>query len=205
MTKDHRGEDAYDPRLIEGSAGKRVIVSGCSGGGKSALMAELERRGFAVHHEAGRQVVKEQLHIGGDALPWADAAKFIELTVSRTMHAMIRAGVSGELAFFDRGIIDQISGADVMGLPVAPHLREAARLFRRHGTVFLVPPWREIYRRDAERRHGFEEAAAAYGPLRAAYEAHGYDIVELPKTSVAARADLVIAGVGADRRGQRAV
>ncbi|SEI08083.1 AAA domain-containing protein [Rhizobium tibeticum] len=41
--------------------GKFVILSGCSGGGKSTLLAELAKRGFAVAEEPGRRIVKQQL------------------------------------------------------------------------------------------------------------------------------------------------
>ena len=47
-----------------------VVVSGCSGGGKSTLLAEMARRGYLVFPEPGRQIVKEELFIGGDGLPW---------------------------------------------------------------------------------------------------------------------------------------
>ncbi len=60
-----------------------VVVSGCSGGGKSTLLAEMALRGYHVHPEPGRQIVKEQLHIGGDGLPWENAVKFAELCVKK--------------------------------------------------------------------------------------------------------------------------
>ncbi len=105
-------EDSYDPSLVVPAADQLVIISGCSGGGKSTLLAELACQGHAVREEAGRQVVKEQIFIGGNALPWADAGKFVELTISRTMHNMISAARTGRLTFFDRGIIDQVVGSD---------------------------------------------------------------------------------------------
>ena len=46
-----------------------VILSGCSGGGKSTLLDELARRGHAVVAEPGRRIVAEQLREGGAALP----------------------------------------------------------------------------------------------------------------------------------------
>jgi ABC-type lipoprotein export system ATPase subunit len=46
-----------------------VVISGCSGGGKSTLLSELVNRGYSVVLEPGRQIVKEQTAIGGDALP----------------------------------------------------------------------------------------------------------------------------------------
>lgn len=43
-----------------------IVLSGCSGGGKSSLLTELGRRGHTVVPEAGRQVVREQMLIGVD-------------------------------------------------------------------------------------------------------------------------------------------
>ena len=47
-----------------------VVISGCSGGGKSALLEELRRQGYPTVEEPGRRIVKEQLLSGGTALPW---------------------------------------------------------------------------------------------------------------------------------------
>ena len=64
-------EDSYvagNPRWA--GSDRLVVLSGCSGGGKSALLAEMARRGRRVFPEAGRQVVREETFIGGGALPW---------------------------------------------------------------------------------------------------------------------------------------
>lgn len=37
-----------------------VVISGCSSGGKSTLLAELGRRGYAVVDEPGRRIVKDE-------------------------------------------------------------------------------------------------------------------------------------------------
>ena len=46
-----------------------VVISGCSSGGKSTLIAELSRRGYAVVEEPGRRIVKEEMARNGLALP----------------------------------------------------------------------------------------------------------------------------------------
>ena len=53
-----------------------VVLSGCSGGGKSTLLAELRRRGHATVDEPGRRIVKDESADGGTALPWIDLAAF---------------------------------------------------------------------------------------------------------------------------------
>ena len=167
-----------------------------SGGGKSALSTELRRRGFPICPEPGRQVVKEQLHIGGDALPWADLGKFVELTISRSMHFMMSAAQAEGLAFFDRGVVDQVAGLEHVGLPVPDHLRAAAERCRYHEIVFMLPPWREIFQNDAERRHGFDEAASSYATLCRVYERFGYQPLSVPKLALSARADFVLEALG---------
>jgi predicted ATPase len=186
-------EDTYDPHLVSSRADLFVVLTGCSGGGKSSLLAELGRRGHPVFEEPGRQVVKEQLYVGGDALPWADVGKFVALTVSRSMHNMILAARSGRRSFFDRGIVDQLGGLEHAKLTVPDYLAEAARRFRYSKTVFAVPPWPEIFHTDEERRHGFDEAQASYAPLLETYRRLGYGTVEVPKLPIKARVDFVLA------------
>jgi predicted ATPase len=63
-----------------------VIISGCSGGGKSTLLSELANRGYRIVLEPGRQIVKEQTVIGGDAFPWSNPQKFLDLALSRYLY-----------------------------------------------------------------------------------------------------------------------
>src|SRR5215831_5322062 len=185
-------ETEYQPSLVQEKAHQFVVLSGCSGGGKSSLLAELGRRGFPIYEEAGRQVVKEQLYIGGNALPWSDASQFVELTISRSIHQMLTAARSDQLSFFDRGIVDQVSGLEHLNLPVPQHLLSATDRFRYHEKVFMMPPWPEIFSNDNERKHSFEDAVSNYATLLRTYARLGYQIVLVPKLDVSARADFVV-------------
>lgn len=189
-------EDGYLPSNVTARRCRAVVITGCSGGGKSTLLTELARRGYRVFPEAGRQIVREQDWIGGNALPWTGPEKFVELLLSRAMHQLISAASEPGLAFFDRSVVEPLSGLARMGLPVPDHFVRAGDLCRYDETVFVAPPWPEIHHTDAERRHGFGEALAEYEPLLAAYRRLGYRLVELPRTDVATRADFVLAALG---------
>jgi predicted ATPase len=62
-----------------------IVISGCSGGGKSTLVAEFARRGYATVKEPGRRIVEDEKRGAGTALPWVDMAAF-----SRRAIAMAR-------------------------------------------------------------------------------------------------------------------
>jgi predicted ATPase len=62
-----------------------VVISGCSSGGKSTLLAELGRRGYTVVEEPGRRIVKGELAGDGLALPWVDATAFLRRAVAMAL------------------------------------------------------------------------------------------------------------------------
>ena len=185
-------EAGYQPSLVQGKAHKFVVLSGCSGAGKSSLLDELGRRGFPIYEEPGRQVVKEQLYIGGDALPWGNWSLFVELTISRSIYHIVTAARRDRLSFFDRGIVDQVSGLERRGLSIPDHLVAAVDRFRYHEKVFMMPPWPEIFSNDDERKHSFEDALATHEAQLRTYERFGYQIIFVPKLDVAVRADFVL-------------
>ena len=92
---------------------KLIIISGCSGGGKSTLLTELSSQGYTVIPEVGREIVKEQLSTKGNSTPWQNPKSFCELVIekSRTRydHAKTLPGAKDQLIFFDRSVLDGIS------------------------------------------------------------------------------------------------
>lgn len=174
-----------------------VVISGCSGGGKSTLLDELARRGHATVEEPGRRIVSEELRSGGRALPWVDAAAFARRAIALALAdiADITAAAPEGWVFFDRGLVD--AAAALQHLTGKPALDMIGASQHYHRRVFLTPPWPEIYKADNERRHGMEEAIAEYGRLLEIYPALGYEVQVLPKTGVRLRADLVLAALSA--------
>jgi predicted ATPase len=156
------------------------------------LLAELRRRGHGVIEEPGRRIVAEELAGGGSALPWEDAVAFARRAIEMALADRAGAAASGWV-FFDRGLID--AAVALEHLTRKPVVKILGRDHRYHRRVFLAPPWAEIYVPDPERRHGLDEAIAEYDRLAAAYPALGYEGVELPKTSIEARADFVEAAL----------
>lgn len=196
MNQIQSGEGSYRPESAAEHAGRMIVLSGCSGGGKSTLLSELGRRGYRVFEEAGRQVVREQLFIEGPALPWENVELFVELTISRSIYNLVSACRTGDPAFFDRGIIDQIAGFSETGGEAPFYQQRAAEKFRYAEIVFLMPPWRELFANDSERRHSFEDAARSYEVLKAAYARYGYSPIDVPMADVEARADFVLGMLG---------
>jgi len=169
-----------------------VMISGCSGGGKSTLIEELARRGYTVVREPGRRIIADVRAGKVGALPWDDPAGFARhaLAMSIADHAAAKG-----LTFFDRGVVDaavalQAAAGESAADDVARH---------RYHRLFLAPPWPQIYEQDEDRRHGLDKALDDHDRVDRAYRDAGYRPIILPYDAVAARADFVLAKLGRQR------
>jgi predicted ATPase len=169
---------------------RHVILSGCSGGGKSTLLLELSRRGFQTVEEPGRKIVAEELRGDGNALPWVNPEAFARRAIQIASRERGRVREADGWVFFDRGLVDAAVALEhAAGVAASRTLLEHDRF---HRQVFIAPPWPDIYRTDPERRHDLEQGIEEYQRLLCGFGKLDYEINILPKTGVAARADFVL-------------
>jgi predicted ATPase len=118
-----------------------VVVSGCSSGGKSTLIAELGKRRCAVVDEPGRRIVKEERARSGSALPRVDGVALARRAMAITLADRAAASSLDGWVFFDRGLIDATAVLEHMtSYPVLTALGQANRYHRRVS-------WRRLGRR----------------------------------------------------------
>lgn len=164
-----------------------VVISGCSGGGKSSLIDELSRRGCNTIEEPGRRIVNQEAKGAGAALPWVDMAAFARRAVEMTLQDRDKASGLKGWAFFDRCLVDAAAALEhVTGEPTL------GGKHRYHRRVFMAPPWPEIYASDSDRRHSFDVARSEYERLVPAYASLGYEVIILPKVGISERADFIL-------------
>ena len=68
----------------------------------------------------------------------------------------------------------------------------ASQELRYNPTVFYFAAWQEIYTNDEERKISFAGAQAFGIDVKAIYESLGYQILEVPRLSIADRAKFIL-------------
>ncbi|KAF1047483.1 MAG: hypothetical protein GAK35_00646 [Herbaspirillum frisingense] len=176
------------------------ILTGGPGAGKTTLLAALQEAGYGVKEEVGRDVIRRQMAAGGDALPWKDSLAFSAEMLAAELRLHEAHAGQGAPVFCDRGIPDVLGYMQLEGLdrlPQAARLlaraNQAARQWRYAEPIFILPPWREIYETDHERRQDWATAVATHDAVKAVYAALGYRLLEVPPGSPAQRKDHVLA------------
>jgi predicted ATPase len=175
-----------------------IVITGGPGSGKTSLIEALAAGGHAVRPEAGRAIIKDQQAIGGRGLPWVDPALFAELMLAADLSGHAEALAGQGSVFFDRGLPDIAGYLTLCGLPIPDGVERAARQLRYRRTVFIAPPWREIFTQDAERKQDFAESERTFAAMAAIYPRYGYVLAELPRASVHERVAFVLGQPFAD-------
>ncbi|MDL2214671.1 AAA family ATPase [Dysgonomonas sp. OttesenSCG-928-M03] len=168
------------------------IITGGPGVGKTTLIEELEHRGYNCIPEVAREIIRYQMEIQGDALPWLDAKKYSKMMLSYSIRDFVDLSGSDKLYFFDRGIPDTYGYEKLMNFDTDHDLKVAVQKYRYNKTVFILPPWEKIYHTDNERQQDFSVAVDTYEVMKYSYKQLGYELCEVPLLAVEDRADFVI-------------
>ncbi|WP_210238820.1 AAA family ATPase [Cohaesibacter sp. CAU 1516] len=171
-----------------------ILLTGCSGGGKSTLLSVLAERGLATISEPGRRIVADELAGDGRALPWVDMQAFARRAVALAISDLEAARHFDGLVFFDRGLIDAAVALEHSGGQKAKETLGNYRPYAQR--VFIAPPWQELFVGDAERRHDFDMAVQEYHRISRMLDDLGHTVSVLPKVSLSERADIVLSECG---------
>ncbi len=174
---------------------QRIIITGGPGTGKSTILQHLEERGYPSFSEVSRAVIKKELEKeDSEILPWRDLSGFSDVVFNGQM-AQYRRAEAGKINFYDRGLIDVIAylRKDLLDSDALESLVEH---YPYHKTVFITPPWPEIYSQDEERREDPEAMQAIHKSLVSTYKDFDYEIIEVPKAEAETRTKFVLNHLG---------
>lgn len=180
------------------SPNRFIVITGGPGTGKTTLLDALQAENFPCIPEVAREIIREQVSVGGDALPWKNKEKYTQLMLEASIQSYRVAQNTYPLentVIFDRGIPDTVCYAAMIGLEISEQMEMAVDRHRYYSTVFILPPWPEIYHTDTERKQTWEEAVFTYEMMQKTYSRYGYQLVEVPRVPVEERAEFVIANL----------
>ncbi|MCH5715619.1 AAA family ATPase [Niabella hibiscisoli] len=171
------------------------VITGGPGVGKTTLLTELGNRGFTIIAEDARRIIQEQVAANGEGLPWSNKERYAQLMLeasTKSYKAAQKIKQQAKAVFFDRGLIDAVCYMIMESMPVSEEINNRVAACPYSSPVFILPPWREIYQTDKERKQKWAEAVRTYEDMKQTYISYGYEVTDVPKDTVASRADFVL-------------
>ncbi len=164
------------------------VITGAPCSGKTAVIKEMQRRGFAVVHEVARACIDRQLQQGLSlAEIRADELKFESAILAEKVR--LESGLpENETIFFDRGLPDSIAYFKLAGLDPAEPLAKS-RLVRYRRVFFFE---RLPFSKDRVRAEDEKTALRLDLLIEESYRVLGYHPIQVPLLPVKERADFIL-------------
>lgn len=164
-----------------------IVLIGGPGSGKTSLINALIKKGYVCYPEISREIIKEAQKKGIDQLFLENPLLFSELLLEGRVKQYQDAKKSDKnIVFIDRGLPDVLAYMHYIGDSYPEIFRETCKNYI-YTKVFVLPPWKEIYVSDKERYETYEQAVLIHEHLKETYEFYGYQLIEVPKDTIANR------------------
>ncbi len=180
-------------QLIQKTVEKEIVVIiGGPGTGKTTIIDTLKSMGHCCYPEISREVTLEAKKQGIEQLFLEKPLLFSELLLEGRKKQFESAKKEAhEIVFLDRGIPDVLAYMHYIG-DSYPSFFDLACKEHTYSSIFILPPWEDIYESDNERYENFEQAQLIHNHLVETYEKYGYSIIEVPKDTVENRIDYIL-------------
>ena len=178
---------------------QRIVITGAPGTGKTSIIKKLENDDYFCYHEIIRDFTLEAKENSDastfDSNPLTfvkDPFEFNTKILNGRINQYLQSQQNSEhTIFFDRAIPDVLAYMDFFDQKYGLEFTEACRTYR-YNTIFLLPPWEDIYMSDNERFESFEEAKQIHYHLEKTYRTYSYSIKLVPFGSVEERVDFIL-------------
>ncbi len=174
---------------------KLIVISGCSGGGKSTLINELSKLGYSVINEAATEILYENNQINPCNDPHAFCQLLIERSIDNFHRAKAMRNALDNIIFFDRSHLEGIRYYKQLNAIDSTKYNLFLDDLRYFDVVYIAPPWEEIYCQNETRKHSFNKSVDDYNKVISFYPECGYQTIELPKITVKDRAQFILSSI----------
>lgn len=173
----------------------KIVITGGPGTGKSTLIDELMKRGYYCLPEISRDITEIARSNGIEQLFLKNPMLFSEMLLEgRENQFKIADKTATDLVFFDRGIPDIQAYMNYISIDYPPIYIEKGMKYR-YDTIFITPPWQEIYITDEVRYENFQQSLAIFNHLRKTYEKLNYHLIEVPFGSIDFRTNFILENI----------
>ena len=182
---------------------KKIVITGGPGTGKSSIITALKNKNFECFDEIIRSLTLEAKKEGDTSKHISNPIAFVNDPMTFNTN-LINARISQfkeadvlkkETIFFDRGIPDVLAYMGFFKQDYTNYFIKACELHT-YNYVFVLPPWKAIYKTDNERFESFQESSEIHNHLMDTYKRFGYTIVDVPFDTIENRADYILKHLG---------
>ena len=171
---------------------KRVVISGSPGAGKTSIIDGLKDKGYSTFEEFSRSLIKDSQAKGESSFFLSDPLNFSKQLLNAREKQFNESEkifqTKNGVVFYDRGVHDTYAYLKAIGHETLA-LKKQIYSFK-YDLVFLLSPWKKIFKKDNERIENFEQAQMYYPFIKKVYSKQ-HKVIEIPNASIEERISFI--------------
>lgn len=182
---------------------ERIVITGAPGTGKTSVIEALKNKGYHIFPEVIREftaqetATQEEPQTATNPIVFAkDSLDFNQkLMDGRKKQFNAALEITPGPLFYDRGLPDVLAYMDYFDQSYGPDFEQLCASHR-YDRVYIMPPWEEIFHSDGGRFETYQQALDLHESLLTRYSAFDYQLLTVPKDTVAARVEHIMKSLG---------
>lgn len=170
---------------------QKVVFTGSPATGKTTVLNSIDHPQIHTFDEVSRSVIDSAQSKGIERPFLENPIAFSEVLFHQRLHDFFATSPKN-IHFYDRGLHDVVAYLNELGQEVPCGMHDDCTQFT-YDTVFIFPPWKEIYTKDAQRTENFFEAKKMHRALLETYRYYGMSCIEIPRDTVENRLHFILA------------
>ena len=170
---------------------KRIVISGSPGSGKTTLIEGLRDLKYPIFEEYSRTLIEAAIKEGKNHYFKSNPQEFSEALFSvrkKQFEAFEEMKIDSPFAIYDRGIHDIYAYLRAINEDSKFWYDRVSEF--QYDLVFLLTPWKEIYKADYQREETFDEAKHYYPFIKNIYS-QSHQIIQVPEGKVESRINFI--------------
>lgn len=165
----------------------KIVITGGPGSGKTEIINSLSKKNFYCFKEVSREIIRPEQLKGTENYFLDKPIEFSKKLIKKREEQYIKSSNLSLLKrkpviFFDRGLHD-----------IFAYLNYIKKSYKNikfkledysYDMAFILPPWKEIYKTDSERKETYEQSIQIHKHIRSVYIKYKIQLFEIKPDTI---------------------
>ena len=173
----------------------KIVITGGPGSGKTEIINSLSKKNFYCFKEVSREIIRPEQLKGTENYFSDKPIEFSKRLIKKRKEQYIESSNLSlskrkPVIFFDRGLHDIFAYLNYIKKSynnIKFKLEDYS-----YDTAFILPPWKEIYKTDSERKETYEQSIQIYKYIKSIYIKYKIRLFEIKPDTIENRVSEIL-------------